>query len=511
MKRAMRKEIGLIFGILVIAVVIACSGCIFGGGNSAKDMAEMVPEDASAFAHFDIQTMRDDKDLDDTYESIEEMFDEIADFGIDIDDTNYMVDADSIMILRGKFNLEDLRDELDDADFDKDDYKDVELWLGESEAVAISKDDIIYGLEDSVKDCIKVMKGSEESVYGSDDDFKDVIDKLPDGIATRVKTSDLEYQDALAWGFVLMKGDEDTLLEQGVIKFDDDDDAEEAKSEVKRDLKTVLDDVEVTQNDEFLEYTGKKDIALVIASWGGLIGGSGSVKEIAEITPEGASSLIHNNLQAIRNDKDLGDVYDSIEESKSYELGGYGVDIGDVNYKAEADEITILMGKFDLEDVRDELDDADFDKDDYKGVEFWLGGYDKAVAISGDKVIYGSKDAVKDCIKVIKGSEESVYDNDDVRAVIDKLPDGIMTLVETSGLSSYSGAVAMGYVCSKEDEDILELKGVIKFDDEDDAEDAKSEIKQELRETLDDVVVKQNGEFLEFTGKMDIEDWDNVF
>jgi TATA-box binding protein (TBP) (component of TFIID and TFIIIB) len=476
MKKVTKKEIGLFFGVFVIAVVIACSGCIFGGGNSAKDMAEMVPEDAGLFAHYNIQTMRDDKDLDDAYESIEEMFDEIADFGIDIEDTNYMVDAGSIMIFRGKFDLEDVRDELDDADFDKDDYKDVELWLDESEAVAISKDNVIYGLKDNVKDCIKVMKGSEESVY--EGDFKDVIDKLPDGIETRVKTSDFEYKDALAWGFVLMKGDEDTLLEQGVIKFDDEDDAEDAKSEVKRNLKTVLDDVEVTQNGEFLEYTGKRDTVMVIASWEGLIGGSGSVKEIAEITPEGTSSLTHVNLQAIRNDKELDEIYESIEGSESYELGGYGIDIGDLNYLAAADDITIHLGKFDLEDVRDELDDADFVKEEYKGVEFWLDGYDKAVAISGDKVIYGYKDDVRDCIKVIKGSEESVYEgDDDFRAVIDKLPGGIKTLVETSGLSSYSGAAAMGYVCSKEDEDTLE----------------------------------QNGEFLEFTGKMDIEDWDNVF
>ena len=510
MKREMRKKIGLILVVFGIAVVIASSGCIFGGGNSAKDMVEMVPEDATAFAHFDIQTMRDDKDLDDSYESIEEMFDEIADFGIDIDDTNYMVEAGSITILRGKFDLEDVRDELDDVGFDKDDYKDVELWLGESEAVAISKDDIIYGLEDSVKDCIKVMKGSEKSVY--EDDFKDVIDKLPDGIVTRVKTSDLEYKGALAWGVVLMKEDEDTLLEQGVLKFDDEDDAEEAKSEVKRNLKTVLDDVEVTQNDEFLEYTGKRDTVMVIASWGGLIGGSGSVKEIAEITPEGASSLTHVNLQAIRNDKDLDEIYESIEGSESYELWGYGIDIGDVNYMAETDEIAILEGKFDLEDVRDELDNVDFDKDEYKDVEFWLGENDRAVAISGDKVIYGSEDAVKTCIKVIKGSEESVYEgNDDFRAVIDKLPDGIKTLVGTSGLYRYSGAVAMGSVYSKEDEDTLEVKGVIKFDDEDDAEDAKSEVKQDMRKTLDDVVVKQNGEFVEYTGMIDIADWENVF
>jgi hypothetical protein len=55
------------------------------------------------------------------------------------------------------------------------------------------------------------------------------------------------------------------------------------------------------------------------------------------------------------------------------------------------------------------------------------------------------------------------------------------------------------------------VKGVIKFDDEDDAEDAMSEVKQDMRKTLDDVVVKQNGEFVEYTGKIDIADWEKVF
>jgi TATA-box binding protein (TBP) (component of TFIID and TFIIIB) len=474
-------------------------------------MAEMVPEDAGLFAHYNIQTMRDDKDLDDAYESIEERFDEIDDFGIDIEDTNYMVDAGSIMILRGKFDLEDVRDELDDANFDKDDYKDVELWLDESEAFAISKDDIIYGLKDNVKDCIKVMKGSEETVY--EGDFKDVIDKLPDGIATRVKTSDFEYKDALAWGVVLMKEDEDTLLEQGVIKFDGEDGAEDVKSEVKRNLKKVLDDVEVTQNGKFLEYTGKKDIAMVIAGWGGLIGGSGCVKDMAKMVPEGTSKFIHCDLQAIRNDKDLRGIYTDMTErgfigvSKAEELG---IDIDYINhYMTTASGITILRGKFDLEDVRDELDDADFDKDDYKDVELWLGE-SEAVAISGNRVIYGLEDNVKGCIKVMKGSEESIYEGDeDFRMVIDKLPGGIVTKVFLEYI--YAGTHAMGFVLTKEDEDTLELKGVIKFDYEDDAEDAKSELKQELRDTLDDIVVKQNGEFLGFTGMMDIEDWEKVF
>jgi len=196
-------------------------------------------------------------------------------------------------------------------------------------------------------------------------------------------------------------------------------------------------------------------IAVVIAVL--LIGGGGSARDIAKMTPEGASSLGHLNLQTIRDDKDLDDIYEAIEELSEFDEleDELGVDIDDINYIAEAGGITIIGGKFDLKDVRDELDDRDFDKDEYKGVEFWTGEYDGAVAISGDKLIIGSDKRVKSCIKVMKGDRTSMYDDDDVRDVINKLPGGIMTMVGAyplyEGAPSYEGALAMGFVLMKED------------------------------------------------------------
>lgn len=251
-------------------------------------------------------------------------------------------------------------------------------------------------------------------------------------------------------------------------------------------------------------------IAVVIASLG-CLGGGGSAKDMAKMTPEGTSALTHYDLQTLRDDKDLDDVYESIEKNWPGELDKFGLDIDDTNYRAGDGSITILGGKFDLEDVRDELDDAEFDKDDYKGVEFWLGEDDTAVAISGDKVICGYKGGVRDGIKVMKGNKKSVYDdNKDFKEVIDKLPDEIMTKVETTGLYEYKGAVMNGYVWMKEDEDTLKKVGVMKFDDEDDAEYAKSDLKRDLKERLADVDVELREKFLEYTGKMDIDEWEYV-
>jgi hypothetical protein len=265
----MKKKIVAILGVLVIAVVIASSGCI-GGGNSAKDMAKMVPEDASTFGHSDVQTMRDDKDLEAIYEKMTERLYALDELGLDIDDINHMAVVSGeegdyeLSILKGNFDLEDVRDELDDADFDEDEYKGIEIWkrasrLGGDFAFAISGDTLIAGNKDSVKDCIKVMKGSEKSVYDDNEDFRDVIDRLPRGISTVVN---IPYKNALAAGIVWMKEDKDTFKMKGVAKFDDEDEAADEKSDTKREMKEKGEwfDVEAKQSGKFLESTAKIDI-----------------------------------------------------------------------------------------------------------------------------------------------------------------------------------------------------------------------------------------------------------
>lgn len=251
-------------------------------------------------------------------------------------------------------------------------------------------------------------------------------------------------------------------------------------------------------------------ITVVIASLGCIESG-GSVKDIAKMTPEGANSLIYSDLQTMRDDRDLRDIYKNMKKSELDELEDeLGIDFDDVNYIAEAGDITIIGGKFDLKDLRDELDDMDFDKDEYKGVEFWIGEYDEAVAISGNKLILGDDKQVKSCIKVIKGDRTSMYDDEDVRDVINKLPSGIFTMVST--YPPYENALVMGYAMIKEDEDTMKIKGVVKFDDDEDAEDAKSDLKREMKEEdkMFDVDVTQSGKFLKFSAKFDIEDWEEV-
>jgi hypothetical protein len=277
----MNKKIAVIVGVLVIAVVIASLGCIgdIDGGGSAKEVAKILSEDAGGLMYLDIQTIRVDKDLEDLYEELEDEFKDFdirVEYGsvcpIDIDDVNYIVEAGRIEIVGGKFDLEDIRDELDNRDFDEDDYKGVELWIGghvwsggHEEAVAISKDELIIGREDEVKDCIKVMKGDRTSLYDDDEDIRDVLNKLPDGIMTYAVSTGT-YEDSRAMGFALTKVDDDTLKIKGVVKFDDEYDAEDAKRDLEDDLEDDddFDDVKVKQKGEFVEFTANIDIEYML-------------------------------------------------------------------------------------------------------------------------------------------------------------------------------------------------------------------------------------------------------
>lgn len=267
-------------------------------------------------------------------------------------------------------------------------------------------------------------------------------------------------------------------------------------------------------------------VFVVVVVGSGCVGSGSTATDMIKMVPEGdgATYFFYADVQTIRDNEDLHDIYKEFGKSLSgieEEL----VDIDYVNYIAgagsdqeEESNLAIFEGSFDLKDVRGKLEyDLDFDKDEYEGVELWLGEYDKAVAavaIGKDKLIIGDEKQVKNCIKVTKGDRTSIYDNESVRDVLNKLPGGMMTTLATTegGYSFARGHIApcvMGTVLMKEDKGTLKTEGVVKFYDEDDAIDARADFKRKMNEAgvLFDVDVKQNGELIEFSARMNIEDY----
>ena len=253
--------------------------------------------------------------------------------------------------------------------------------------------------------------------------------------------------------------------------------------------------------------------ALLLTGCGG--GGSfTSLAGLAKMAPQDSGTILFIDVKKIKADKDLGDMYDSMQDDFEYEMfaSELGIDFDDIHYLAmtEVDfyEVTWISGDIDLDALRDNLDDYDYDKDDYRGVEIWYG-YGDAVAIHNGTLIIGDEDSVEESIKAVVDPERSLYEkNEDVRDVIKELTGGLFSMLSAEGY--YPGARAVGMTFSKLNTDTMELSGCFKFDDEDDAEDALSDIERDLEsgDMYRAADVSQSGNFVEFSAEIDIEEAD---
>ena len=246
---------------------------------------------------------------------------------------------------------------------------------------------------------------------------------------------------------------------------------------------------------------------------------SSGLSAILAKVPSDTTSLKYVNAKALRNDADLDDLYDAWKASVDLRLEAHGVDHADVSVYAfgtSSDKrFTLLTGKFDMDEVRGELDDRHFEEDEYRGVEVWQkeAGWsseqDSHVALMGDLIVFGNEAGVESCIKVMKAGNASWLSNADINDVSSRLPGGLYTdLEKAAGLGSLlvNGLEVTGISAKKQDSDTLKIAGVAKFEDEDDADHAEDAIENLMDLQFEDVEVSQGGLFLEAKAQMDIDD-----
>lgn len=203
------------------------------------------------------------------------------------------------------------------------------------------------------------------------------------------------------------------------------------------------------------------------------------------------------DVDAVRTDDDLEAVYESSEllrlagENFSEETG---LDWEDVDCMLLAG-VALYEGDFDLDDARDWLEGKDYDETDYMGVGIWERDdsypWPWAVALMSNVIIQGEADTVRHCIEVIEGGEDSLYDDRDVKDVVDRLPSGFRgglaydthTPYESD---DYSGVVVSGFMLAKHASDVMKVTTVFKFEDETAAEDAVDNIRYDMEDVESD-------------------------
>lgn len=252
-------------------------------------------------------------------------------------------------------------------------------------------------------------------------------------------------------------------------------------------------------------------VALLAASLGlGCDGGGGlSPTAVAKMLPKKTDSFEYLNVQKLRADRDLDELYDEWRDDYEYSDVEYetGVRHSEVTYWIEADcpedYLYILGGKFDLEEIRDELEDNYYEEDEYRGVEVWDDGY-TSVAFPKGRVVTGYIEEVEDCIEAIQGGR-SLYDDSDVSQIVRRLSSGLAFDVEADPWEQHEGLVAEGVSYAKKDSRHIKGQMVYLFEDEDAAEDALDEIVDDLPR---DFHVSQSGRTVVITGEGDISDLD---
>jgi hypothetical protein len=285
--------------VLVVLSTIFVGGCSSDGGGgsstSAVGMMEQLPEGGDYFVFADSKGMRDNDQLQDLYESYsDEVVGDVEDeMGISADDVTAVAISISssgkgVAIIKGSFDLDDIRDALEDQDFDEDKYRDVETWEGSDDegVVAFMSDSLVVrgSTMSDVKECIDVIKDGKGSL-DEDEDLKDIMDKLPEGLAVgcaEVPSAYISYFTTAYPGYSYLEGldlaglslsvQDENLVLTVVLKFGDESDADDANDQLKDDIEGAIetylaayldpDDVEidVSQENEYIIVTAEMSL-----------------------------------------------------------------------------------------------------------------------------------------------------------------------------------------------------------------------------------------------------------
>lgn len=231
--------------------------------------------------------------------------------------------------------------------------------------------------------------------------------------------------------------------------------------------------------------------------------------------PWDANRFVYVDVEELRSDEDMADLYDAWKGSAGPMLTTRGIDRSAVDWAAYGPSVTFLGGKFDLAEIRHELDDRNYTDDEYRGVEVWTRPFgNELVALMGSLVIIGNEASVEESIRVIKDDEDSLGDDADVADVLKRLPDGALTEVYTGNWLVdlvLSGYEAVGLSAQKQDDQTLKITLVVKFDDEDYARDAAVQIEDYMDLQYRRVDVTRDGQYVIGTAELDIDDAESMF
>ena len=251
--------------LIAVAVVVVVILIVRGGGGSLPPgPLGLVPDDVWSVQVWDVEDLLSRDAPDDLADGFEDSWeDRLDDIGISIDDVETLVQATgddgSFVILAGEFDFEQIKDELDDADYDDDEYQGSEMWAEgqlwvSAAAILEGRGEVVLGSVEAVEGVLKSLnRGSGSLLQDDDHDVRRALKRPGQGwyVVASEGCSGADVRGCEALGAAVSRGSESYLVKiTSAFLFRNERTAESEMS----DLEDHLDD-------EFPRYVDIEDVS----------------------------------------------------------------------------------------------------------------------------------------------------------------------------------------------------------------------------------------------------------
>ncbi len=262
-------------------------------------------------------------------------------------------------------------------------------------------------------------------------------------------------------------------------------------------------------------------LALLCASTACFGGGKPSI-DILKKMPVSSTSFDYLAVKGLAGDEDLWMIYEKFRGSSEVTQMKDILLLANIEHFAKVSgfgqgAVTVFEGNFDVEDIQRGLAKYNYQKaPSWQEVGIWspVDEQYKSVAVQKGIILLGKVDDLKACIDtIVMGKEKSsLYDDSNVKAVADKLPDGVVINVDKADSEEkYDALRAYGKSYSKVSAGKpikLKLTAIYMFQDNYTAGQAQSGIKDYLgTKAFTDIKVEREDNFIRATALIYVSDF----
>jgi len=259
---------------------------------------------------------------------------------------------------------------------------------------------------------------------------------------------------------------------------------------------------------------------LAISVFGGC---SSDTKDFADIMakiPVGSADFGYWDVGKLSKDADLAELYAAFRSSRQaqqlVDIGGGLFVLERAARASGADgEVTVLEGDLNRTDIERRLRENDYAETRYRETGIWSprnGEGQDSVGLQKNAMLMAGSDYLKLCIDTVAQEQAySLYDDQYVRLLVDRLPQGLMVYVhkaDSASVQVYTDLIASGESYRKEGQDRLKLTAIYMFQDSDAAGKARMEIEDQLNiKGFTDIKLGQDVNFVQATALVYVADF----